>query len=38
MEIGVIQEVGDLGLGFEPLTEQEQNKIKIKEQEKKDKK
>lgn len=36
MEIGVIQEVGDLGLGFEPLTEQEQKKIK--EQEKKDKK
>lgn len=36
MEIGVIQEVGDLGLGFEPLTEQEQKKLE--EQEKKDKK
>lgn len=36
MEIGVIQEVGDLGLGFEPLTEQEQKKIKEKQE--KDKK
>lgn len=34
MEIGVIQEVGDLGLGFEPLTEQEQKKIKEQKQEK----
>lgn len=26
-EVGVIQEQGDMGLGFEPITEEEQEKI-----------
>lgn len=34
-EYGVINEIGDLGLGFTPLSEAEQNQIK-KENEKKD--
>ena len=35
-EYGVINEIGDLGLGFTPLSEAEQEKIK-KEEEKEDK-
>lgn len=26
-EIGVIHEIGDLGLGFDPISEEEQSKI-----------
>lgn len=35
---GVINEIGDLGLGFSPLSESEQEQVKKKEEEKKDKK
>ena len=35
-EYGVINEIGDLGLGFSPLTEAEQKQLK-EEQEKEDK-
>ena len=35
---GVINEIGDLGLGFSPLSEAEQEQGKKKEEEKKDKK
>ena len=35
---GVINEIGDLGLGFSPLYEAEQEQVKKKEEEKKDKK
>lgn len=27
-KIGVIHEIGDLGLGFDPISEEEQSKIK----------
>lgn len=27
-EIGVINEIGDMGLGFDPLTESQQEKLK----------
>lgn len=41
-QIGVITEIGDMGLGFEPLKEEDQKKIdenlKKKEQEEKDQK
>ena len=29
-QIGIITEIGDLGLGFDPLSEQDQEKIKLK--------
>lgn len=35
---GVINEIGDLGLGFSPLSEAEQEQVNKKEEEKKDKK
>ena len=35
---GVINEIGDLGLGFSPLSEAEQEQVKKNEEEKKDKK
>ena len=35
---GVINEIGDLGLGFTPLNETEQEQVKKNEEEKKDKK
>ena len=35
---GVINEIGDLGLGFSPLSEAEQEQVKKKEEEKKAKK
>jgi|BioPla2DNA2_1021312.scaffolds.fasta_scaffold00470_2 hypothetical protein len=28
-QIGIITEIGDLGLGFDPLSEQDQEKIKL---------
>lgn len=36
-QIGVIHEIGDLGLGYTPLTEEEQKQIKRQDQENKDK-
>ena len=35
-QIGIINEVGDLGLGFEELTEQQQEQVKENLKEKKD--
>ena len=32
-QIGIINEIGDLGLGFDPITEEDMNKIKEKEKE-----
>lgn len=36
-KIGVINEVGDLGLGFDPLSESETQKLKDKEKNKEEK-
>jgi hypothetical protein len=36
-ELGVINEIGDLGLGFYPVNESEQEKIEKKEKEEKQK-
>ena len=33
-EIGIINEIGDLGLGFEPITEEEAEKLKETKEEK----
>jgi hypothetical protein len=35
-QIGIINEIGDLGLGFEELTEQQQEQVKENLKEKKD--
>ena len=35
-EVGVIQEQGDLGLGFSPITEQEERLLKAKDKESKE--
>lgn len=35
-QIGIINEIGDLGLGFEELTEQQQEQVKENLEEKKD--
>ena len=32
-QIGIINEIGDLGLGFDPITEEDMEKIKDKEKE-----
>ncbi len=37
-QYGVINEVGDLGLGFTPLSESEQKQLKEEDKKKKDKK
>lgn len=34
-EYGVINEIGDMGLGFKPITEEEQQKVKESEKESK---